>query len=330
MRRSALLQTAERATTTATTNENPLVRAVPVFDAEGKVSGSVTAGLDVTARQEAEDALRENEAKYEALARENELLYLEQQRITETLQAALLSIPSEQGRLRLGHLYRSATLQAAVGGDFYDVFAVKSGQTAVLIGDVSGHGVEAARIATLVKDAAHAFAHYSRHPRSVLRMTNDLLTEKATPGFVTLFLGILDQETGTLTYASAGHPHGLLRRADGEVEWLQAGSAPLGLFPGYSWPEAGTKLLAGDTLLLYTDGTYEARREGEFFGQERLVEILAHWSEPSPELLPQAILSEVLSFAGGELTDDAAILALTWAADTGANLLLAPTRPAKV
>ena len=230
--------------------------------------------------------------------------------IASTLQEALLDVPQGFPGVRFGHLYRSATKEALVGGDFYDVFEVKNERIAVLIGDVSGHGVEAARVATLVKDVAHAFAHQFTHPQKVLAETNDLLIEKRSPGFVTVFLGILDPNTGGLTYSSAGHPHALLRTRAGEVELLEAGSAPVGVFPGYSWKDSEVQLMTGDLLLLYTDGAIEARRNGNFFGQEGLVEAFKRWSDPSPERLPQALLDKILSFSGGELTDDVAMLAL--------------------
>ena len=244
-------------------------------------------------------------------ALENARLHEEQKNIAEKLQETLLDIPEQRHGVQFGHLYRSATETASVGGDFYDVFEVKEGRIAVLIGDVSGHGVEAARIATLVKDVVHAFAHQFRRPSIVVRETNELLIEKRIPGFVTLFLGMLDPEDGTLTYTSAGHPNALVRVKSGEIELLEAASLPLGVFPDGSWKENEIRLEKQDVLLLYTDGTTEARRDGKFFGQEGLMETLMRWSGPSPELLPQAVLNDVLAFSGGLLTDDVAILALS-------------------
>lgn len=113
-----------------------------------------------------------------AQTEENERLYRQQLGIAESLQLALLSIPSEIGRVKLGHLYRSATEAASVGGDFYDVFPVKDDKVAVLIGDVSGHGIQAARTSTLVKDVVHAFTHQTLRTQDVLRRTNLLLIEK--------------------------------------------------------------------------------------------------------------------------------------------------------
>ena len=172
---------------------------------------------DITQRKQADEALRRSEESYRALAAENEQLYRQQLDIAESLQMALLNLPAEIGRLKLGHLYRSATEAARVGGDFYDVFEIKDNQIAVIIGDVAGHGIRAARTATLVKDVVHAFAHQSPRSREVLRRANKVLVEKESPGFfVTVFLAILNSDTGELQYSSAGHPATLLRRSLGE------------------------------------------------------------------------------------------------------------------
>ncbi len=246
-----------------------------------------------------------------AFALDNAQLHQQQKSIAQKLQQTLLNIPEQMGGVQFGHLYRSATEEASVGGDFYEVFGARNGRIAVLIGDVCGHGVEAARVATLVKDVVHAFAHEFPEPSVVLAKTNELLLEKQIPGFVTLFLGAIDPVTGLFTYSSAGHPSALLRLKGGEVAVLEAGSAPLGVFADYSWRESEVRLQQEDLLFLYTDGAIEARQGGEFFGQEGLVAALKRWSEPTPESLPAAILDEVMTFSGGVLTDDVALLALS-------------------
>lgn len=257
-------------------------------DQRGNILGVFAAARDITAVKELE----------------------QQRRIASVLQDTLLDVPREPPGVRFGHLYRSATEGARIGGDFYDVFQVDGEHSVVLIGDVSGHGVEAARIATLVKDVVRAFSHKYRHPRHILRMTNDLLIDRKTPGFVTLFLGVISPRGGTLIYSSAGHPNALLRSSNGAVALLEAASAPLGVFASHSWKESKTSLSDEDLLFLYTDGAVEARRGDCFFGQEGLMEVLAGWSHPSPEHLPEAVLGEVLAFSGGKLADDVALLAI--------------------
>jgi chemotaxis methyl-accepting protein methylase/serine phosphatase RsbU (regulator of sigma subunit) len=252
-----------------------------------------------------------------SLALQNARLYEAQRGIAERMQHVLLDVPQETSRVKFAHLYRSETDEAFIGGDFYDVFHAKEGRIAVLIGDVSGHGVEAARVAALTKDVVHAFAHQFGHPSLVLRKTNELLNEKSVPGFVTLFLGILDPEGDVIDYSSAGHPNVLLRKRNGEINVLAAGSAPLAAYPSHSWTEDHARFEPGDLLLLYTDGLTEARRDGEFFGLERLVESLRRWPKKSVDGLPEALLEEVLSFSGKILTDDVALLAVERREESG-------------
>jgi PAS domain S-box-containing protein len=286
-------------------------------DLEGKVIRSVGMVHDITelmkAEQEREALLaqeRELNTELATLSTENERLYRQQLEIAESLQSSLLHIPSELGPVRLSHLYRSATEAAHVGGDFYDVFEVKDGKIAVLIGDVAGHGIQAARAATLVKDVVHAFIHQSLLTHEVLSQTNRLLIEKKDlPGFVTVFLGILDPDRGHLRYSSAGHPYGFLKRASGDMELLGSGSSPLGVFDDASWNTGEVAVGAGDLLLLYTDGVTEARNDGELFGEARLAELLRTTTVDS-EHLPDLILDEVLAFSDGTLQDDIAILAV--------------------
>jgi len=261
-------------------------------------------------RARVEEALRRSEEKHRLLAAENERLYRQQLDIAESLQLTLLHVPSEIGRLKLGHLYRSASEAARVGGDFYDVFDVKDGNIAVLIGDVAGHGIQAARTATLVKDVVHAFTHGSVRPSEVLRRTNHLLIEKALPGFVSVFLGILDSDGGRLRYSSAGHPAAFLRRTTGEILTLGSGSHPLGIYNDSVWRPSEVELEIGDVLLLYTDGVIETRRGEEFFGEERLLRLLKR-KRTSVFRLPHLILEQVLAFSDGALKDDVAILALS-------------------
>ncbi len=253
--------------------------------------------------------LENQNVELEKAQQETARLYAQQNDLVRRLQDALVDIPQELPGVRFGHLYRSATKDAQVGGDFYDVFEAKHGRVGLLIGDVSGHGVEAARIATLVKDTVHAFAHQFRRPHLVLRETNRLLVEKGLPGFVTAFLGFLDSESGKLVYSSAGHPPPMVS-VHGRVTLLESPAPPLGVFADARYLDTQADIPPGSLLLFYTDGITEARRDSEFFGEGRLAAGLERTGDVPIEMLPSALLNEVLTFTGGLLRDDAALLAV--------------------
>lgn len=240
----------------------------------------------------------------------NDRLYQSQKSIAERLQISLLDLPDQLPGVDFAHLYRSATEEAFVGGDFYDVFEAAGGRIGILIGDVCGHGVEAARHATRVKDTVHAFARGLRYPHDVLRETNLLLIERGVSGFVTVFLGFLDTETGELDYSVAGHPAPVIMGGDLEIEYLGISSFPLGVLEDSTY-ETQTAGLGKDALLvLYTDGVVEARREDAFFGEGGLLESLRRHSSAELDIFPSVVMDDVLAFSGGPLRDDVALLAL--------------------
>ena len=264
-----------------------------------------------------EELAAQNEELQEAQAETARLLE-EQSSLFRRLQESLLDIPRELPGVRFAHLYRSATQRAQVGGDFYDVFEAKNGRIGLLIGDVSGRGLEAARIATLVKDVVHAFAHQFRRPHLVLREANRLLVEKQLTGFVTAFLGFLDPKSGIFTYSSAGHP-GPLLAANGQVAVLESIGSPLGVFSDARYRDNETVLEEGSLLLFYTDGITEARRDGDFFGEEGLAEALWRIRDRPVDALPSLLLDEALAFSKGLLRDDAALLAVSYLGQAGAE-----------
>jgi len=249
-----------------------------------------------------------------SLAVQNARLYSAQLGIARTLQEALLAEPEVIPELRIAHLYRSATAQADVGGDFYDVFRVGE-RVGVLIGDVSGKGVGAATLTALCKSVARAFALEGDGPAEILRKANNLILA-ASPGnvFVTMFLGLLDLDTGRLTYCSAGHPPPLVRRvgaAPAIIEQLSGVCPLLGAMRDMRYDNHHGSLRPGDVLLMFTDGVLEARNAaGEFFDGERVTRYLMDVRHGTVSSLPTGLYEAVLKFTGGKLADDLAILAL--------------------
>lgn len=227
------------------------------------------------------------------------------------LQEALLDVPQQMPGVKFGHIYRSATEEAGIGGDFYDVFETRDESVGIVIGDVCGHGLDAARLATLVKDSVHVFAHQYSAPHEVLRKTNRLLLEKKVSGFVTAFLGFLDPNTGILVYCSAGHPPPVYAE-NGTVTRLQTRSTPLGIYFDAHYTDGTIAMKPGDTMILYTDGITEARVSGRFFGEEGVIDAVRSLVAWPTEKLPALLLERALAFSGGYLRDDVALLAVSY------------------
>lgn len=181
----------------------------------------------------------------------------------------------------------------------------------LLIGDVSGHGIEAARSATFVRDAVAAFASKGKDPQDLLRDTNNALLRRGVADFVTILLAILSPDRRSISFCSAGHPHMLVRRRNGETMLASmTHHPPLGVFPTWWCNVESLPLRPGDTLLFYTDGVIEARANNELFGESRLIEWLAQNVDVPLGELPSAVLTDVLAFSGGVLKDDVAIMAV--------------------
>jgi PAS domain S-box-containing protein len=264
---------------------------------------------EITSLKECEAALEKTVDEIQATTEENDRLRRRELVAADAVQTSLLHVPSTIGPLRLSHMYRSATDQAAAGGDFFDAFRLANDRVALLIGDVAGHGVDATRAATLTKNLIHAYAPQITRPEQILYRANGFLVDTALPGFITLFLGILDLKTMQLRYSSAGHPEGLLRRAGGSIEPLSSGSAPLAVYPEVSWMQWSVQLEDGDLLFLYTDGVIEARKDGDLFGEDRLQNLVRR-KGANAQLLPGLVLDNILAFSADRLQDDVAILAV--------------------
>jgi len=245
-----------------------------------------------------------------AVAIQNARLYHAERRIAERLQESMLTVPDRVDGLEFAHFYRSATETAKVGGDFYDVFETEPGRVGVLIGDVAGKGIEAAVVTSLVKNTIRAEAYENRCPGDVLTHANDILRRQLEAEvFVTAFFGLLDTATGQLSYASAGHPAPLLRRARGGLLALDVVDGILASFVGVAYSPTDVTLSSGDTLLLFTDGVIEARRDSDLFGEERLASVVRA-ADADPRALVRTVYERVLAYTGDRLADDIALLAL--------------------
>ena len=234
-------------------------------------------------------------------------------RISQALQTGMRNELQHVDGLTAQGIYSSATAAAFVGGDFYDLIRLPDRRACVIMGDVSGKGVEAASVSAAVKTALGAYAWEGLEPARMVRLLNDfILGFSRLETFVTLFVGIVDLAEGTLAYCSAGHPPAVLAHgASGEMEMLDVQSGVVGAFHGIAYRDGRVVLSPGDVLLLYTDGTTEARRpDGAFFGEEGLRDaIMREQGKPFEGFLDR-MLATLDEFTGHHLEDDVAMVAL--------------------
>jgi serine phosphatase RsbU (regulator of sigma subunit) len=244
----------------------------------------------------------------------------ERQRIEQELQVARLIqqtlLPKSAPELedyQLATYYQPAR---EVGGDFYDFFMLGDGRLGVVVGDASGKGMPAALVMASTRSVLRAVAQrVGIVPGQVLAQANEILYFDIPPNmFVTCFYAILDPESGSMSYANAGHDLPYLHRG-GDCEELRARGMPLGLMPGMSYEQKEIVLERGESAIFYSDGLVEAHDpKGEMFGFPRLRELVAkHGEERS---LGNFLLEELYSFVGEgwEQEDDITLLTLRRAA----------------
>jgi anti-sigma regulatory factor (Ser/Thr protein kinase) len=183
--------------------------------------------------------------------------------IAETLQRSLLppGLPTIPGA-GLAARYLPATADVRIGGDWYDVIQLPGGKLGLTIGDVAGHGLQAARTMSQLQTAVRAFGLEEDSPARVLDRLHAFFERPPIVDMATLLYLVLDLETGRATFASAGHPPPLLVRSDGRADYLHGGlGLPLGVGADRGHEEVEVVVEADSTLLLYTDGLIERRGE---------------------------------------------------------------------
>ncbi|HEY3297933.1 MAG TPA: PAS domain S-box protein [Armatimonadota bacterium] len=287
------------------TEVSVLVNSAPIRDQNGLVIAAVATLTDITEifqlRRQVEKAL------------ERERYY------SHMLQRALLpTIPSRIGGYRTANIYLPAFASREIGGDFYDMFETKDGRIGILIGDVSGKGLEAASFAASTRNTIHAFAHEMTSPAEVLTHANSVLytIHEAFGLFVTVFLVLIDIESGEIRYSGAGHPPAAIHHTDSRVEFLDFGDPPIGLFSAFGFSEKRCRIDPGEKIILYTDGITEARHDSEMFGTEGIENILRTYGHRSPDNLVIKLVEAATSWANGQLRDDTAVLVVERCIDT--------------
>ena len=244
-----------------------------------------------------------------ALAIDNARLYGQQKAFADTMQRSLLprEAPTLVG-LELGDVYQSAA-RVEVGGDVYDYITLADGRLAVILGDVTGHGVDAAADMAMAKYVFRSLARDHPVPGDFLAAANDVVASEIAPGrFITMVELVFDAASAEVACASAGHPHPRLVLPDGSVEGIAAQGLALGIDAPQRYDTVAAAFPPGAIVVAYTDGVVEARRRGEQFGVERLDELLAVSRELPPPAIAEAALAACRDWTDGELTDDVAVV----------------------
>lgn len=272
-------------------NDLPVMRTI-VFEARGR-------------RSYEKELLRARRAAQEAEARARGL--------AQTLQQTFIppSAPQVPG-LDIAGAYRPAGDGSEVGGDFYDVFQVSTGEWIVTVGDVCGKGVEAAVLTAFVSHTLRALAVQWDDPSEILRALNSALLEHGSDRFCTIVVLRLlkDGDDWLVKISSGGHPLPLLLTGDGQIAEVGAAGSLVGVLRHPQLDDERHVLGVGDSLVAFTDGVTEARGAAGPLGLEGVVALLEQ-AGPTASDVTDALLHGVLDFQDGQARDDIAIVTIT-------------------
>jgi sigma-B regulation protein RsbU (phosphoserine phosphatase) len=198
-------------------------------------------------------------------------------------------------------------------GDCYDFVPLPDQRLSFTIGDASGKGLAAALMISNVQSSIRTAALFAgKEVAAVLRAVNrQVYASSPADRYATLFYGVVDPDAHTLRYVNAGHNPPMVIRGDGSIVWLEAGGAPVGMFPNWSYEQGSVQLNSGDLVLAHTDGVIEAVNAfGEEWGIEGLRKAAVRARGRSAADTVDAIFAAMDEFSRGVQNDDATIAAL--------------------
>lgn len=282
----------------------------------GRTHGMIVLATSASDRRydESDLAFAVELARRAATAVDTARLYQDRDQVARTLQRTLLpptlpDIPYAE----IAAIYHPAGEGSEIGGDFYDAFETGDGGWTIAIGDVCGKGAGAAAITGLARHTLRAAAFRESSPCAVLeRLNRALLREVREESFCTVAAARLSQHSGgvLLTACAGGHPAPLVLRNDGTVNDATAPGTLLGIYSEIDVSDRETVLVPGESVVFYTDGVTEQRREGEQFGEDRLREIIAGCAGLSATGIAERIERAVLEFQPVAPADDLAVVVL--------------------
>lgn len=284
-----------------------LVTKVPLHDLRGQLIGLVGISHDITRRKLAEEELQRRQAEMESdlcMARQVQEAFFNRAHPIFPRGAA-----PEASLLRFTHRYIPAT---TLGGDFFDILQLSDTKCGVLVCDVMGHGVRAGLLTALVRGVVEEMGHRAADPVHVLAEVNHslmpIVEQTGQPVFATVFFGVIDTASRTLTYGNAGHPPPLVRRAASSQIARLGPPDPepaAGLLADFRYTRHQAEFLPGDLFVGYTDGILEAvDATGAMFGADRLGAFLSRSRDASGEVLSDALLREIETYSGRSVFED--------------------------
>jgi sigma-B regulation protein RsbU (phosphoserine phosphatase) len=226
------------------------------------------------------------------LASERRLLAIEDElKVARELQLSILPLAVPEVRnLRIAVAYRP---MKAVAGDFYEFIPVDEKRVGILVADVTGHGVPAALISSMIKVAMQSAATCPHEPREVLRGLNRILYEPLRNQLVSAAYLWMDTGNRNARYSAAGHPP-LLRWREGKLEGIESNGLLFGVIPEADYPVCDLSIHSGDRFLLYTDGVTEPQNaSGDCFGDRKLEQVVRDNQSRPPSELSEQLLSEI-------------------------------------
>jgi PAS domain S-box-containing protein len=254
---------------------------------------------------EADLRLASDLASRAAVHIDNARLYTRERATAVTLQRSLLPrhIPPVTG-LDIAYRYQPASQAAEVGGDWFDVIALGTGQVALVVGDVTGHGTHAAAIMGQLRTTTAALARLGHPPGQIMTQLSEVVTAHGDESGATCLYAVYDPASRRCQLTRAGHPPPALRHPDGRVEFPDLpGGMMLGVGQGH-YPVTGIELPEGSVLALYTDGLIEHPGQDLGAGMSRLARALA----TAPAQTPDQLCDTLLAGTGPHTRDDITLL----------------------
>lgn len=267
-------------------------------------------GTDLSEREQTmESELYARARELQLLNEELRLAHARERKVALTLQEAMLHSPDLDERTDVAVRYLPAAGSLNVCGDWYDVINLSGDSFAVAVGDVVGHGLEAASVMGMLRSALSAAMRTANGPAKAMEVLG-LYARSVVGALATTAVGItIDRRRRLITYSCAGHPPPVLMHADGTCALLdQATDPPLGARPDHvPRPQVSLSYTPGDTLVVYTDGLIERRDEDIDTGLTRLTDTLAQQERQDPDRLADTLLAR-LGVSGGASDDIALVI----------------------